>query len=88
MYIYWITYIIFSNVNVILLTERKKHDQSQELQTALLNILKMPVAEIDAIDGFLKTLGEALRRLSYQKRIKLEIKFLEMTAAAEFEDKE
>jgi len=48
----------------------------------------MPVAEIDAVDGFLKTLGEVLRRLSYQKRIMLEIKFLQMATTAEFEDKE
>lgn len=71
-----------------MLTERKKDNQSEELQAAVFDILKMPVAEIDAVDGFLKTLGESLRRLPYRKRIMLEIKFLQMTTTAEFEDKE
>lgn len=48
----------------------------------------MPVPEIDAIDGFLKTLGEALRRLPYRQRVMLEIKFLEMTTSAEFDNNE
>lgn len=46
----------------------------------------MPVAEIDAVDGFLKTLGEALRRLPYRKRVTLQIQFLQMTTVAEFDD--
>jgi len=53
------------------LIERKKDNELGELQSTVLDILKMPIAEIDAVDGFLKTLGEALRRLSYQKRIML-----------------
>lgn len=79
-------FLIFSNVNLILLIERKRDNQPEELQSAILDILKMPVAEIDAVDGFLKTLGEALRRLCYRKRTMLEIKFLQMTTEAEFED--
>jgi len=67
------------------LTERKKDNGLGELQSTVLDILKMPIAEIDAVDGFLKTLGEALCRLLYQKRIMLEIKFLQMATAAEFE---
>jgi len=42
----------------------------------------VPVTEIDAVDGFLKSLGEALRRLPYEKRVMLQIKFLQMTATA------
>jgi len=53
---------------------------------AVLDVLKTPIPEMDAIDGFLKTLGEALRRLPYRKRTKMEIKFLEMVLQAEFEE--
>ncbi|XP_011862782.1 PREDICTED: uncharacterized protein LOC105559242 [Vollenhovia emeryi] len=78
----------FNSTSSSVSKKRKKHDQSQELQTALLDILKIPVPENDAIDGFLKTLGEALRRLPYRKRVMLEIKFLQMTTEAEFENNE
>jgi len=69
------------------LTERKQDNKLGELQTAILDILKMPIAEVDAVDGFLKTLGEALCRLLYQKKIMLKIKFFQMATAAEFENK-
>ncbi|XP_020286279.1 uncharacterized protein LOC109863682 [Pseudomyrmex gracilis] len=65
---------------------RKEYNLSQELQKALLDVLKIPIPDIDAIDGFLKTLGEALRRLPYQQRVMLQIKFLQMTTAAEFQN--
>ncbi|CAL1685162.1 unnamed protein product [Lasius platythorax] len=55
----------------------KRQNQSSELQDVLLEALKMP--EMDAMcDGFLKIIGEGLRKLSYQKRVLIEIKFLQM----------
>ncbi|XP_036142139.1 uncharacterized protein LOC118645369 [Monomorium pharaonis] len=65
-----------------------KGDQSQQLQSALLDIIKMPITEVDPVDGFLKTLGETLHRLSYKKRVMMQIEFLKMATAAEFENNE
>lgn len=48
--------------------------------------MKTPVPEMDAVDGFLKTVGEALRRLLYRKRTAMEIKILEMVLQAELEE--
>jgi len=45
----------------------------------------MPVPQMDAVNGFLKTLGEVLRRLSYEKRARLQIKLLTMTVNEELE---
>jgi len=42
--------------------------QSVDVKLAVLDVLKTPIPEMDAIVGFLKTLGEALRRLPYRKR--------------------
>lgn len=40
---------------------------------------------MDAVDGFLKALGEVLRRLPYEKRAKLQLKLLTMAVNEEFE---
>lgn len=78
---------IFANI-IFLIAEKKFCKQSPELDAALLEVLKTPVPQIDAVDGFLKTLGEVLRRLPYRKRVMLEIKFLQMTLDAESQETE
>ncbi|XP_018358653.1 PREDICTED: uncharacterized protein LOC108758277 [Trachymyrmex cornetzi] len=62
--------------------DEQKHNDS-EIQTALLDFIKEPIPHVDAIDGYLKTLGEALRRLPYRKRKLMEIKFFQMVLEAE-----
>lgn len=43
---------------------------------------------MDAVDGFLKGIAEGLRRLSYRKRVMLQIKFLQMIMEAKEETEE
>ncbi|XP_039308854.1 uncharacterized protein LOC120358501 [Solenopsis invicta] len=64
-------------------TKKQKLQNESIIQSALLDILKTPVPQTDAKDGFLKTLGETLCRLSYRKRTMMEIKFLQMALEAE-----
>lgn len=45
----------------------------------------MPVPQMDAVDGFLKVLGEVLRRLPYEKRTTLQLKLLTMAVNEELE---
>ncbi|KYN27503.1 hypothetical protein ALC57_03101 [Trachymyrmex cornetzi] len=67
----------------ILKTNKKQKHNDSEIQTALLDFIKEPIPHVDAIDGYLKTLGEALRRLPYRKRKLMEMKFLQMVLEAE-----
>jgi len=61
---------------IISIIERKLSENDQSAVESLLNVLNMPVPQMDAVDGFLKALGEVLRRLPYEKRARLQIKLL------------
>ncbi|KMQ85035.1 hypothetical protein RF55_16685 [Lasius niger] len=69
-------------------TKRQKTHNQSELETVLLDVLKTPIPEMDAVDGFLKMLGESLRRLPYRRRAIMEIKIFEMVLEAESKETE
>lgn len=56
-----------------------------ESEKELIEALKENV-EPNPIDGYLLRLGEGLRRLSYQKRSRLEIEFLKQLYEIEMEE--
>jgi len=60
---------------------RKKLDRSkddQDFHDSVVAVLRDPIKETDAVDGFLITLGEGLRKLPYKERSRMQIKFLSM----------
>jgi len=59
----------------------KKLDRSkgdQDFYDSVVAALRDPIKEIDAVDGFLITLGEGLRKLPYKERSRMQIKFPSM----------
>jgi len=63
------------------LFQKKKLDRSkddQDFHDSVVAALRNPIKEIDAVDGFLITLGEGLRKLPYKERSRMQIKFPSM----------
>jgi len=56
--------------------DRSKDDQ--DFYDSVIVALRDPIKETDAVDGFLITLGEGLRKLPYKERSRMQIKFLSM----------
>lgn len=59
----------------------KKLDKSKndhDFHNSVIAALHDPIKETDAVDGFLITLGEGLRKLPYKERSMMQIKFLSL----------
>lgn len=57
-------------------TERPNSTEQNDIQEGLLEALRQPLNQPDAVDGILLRLGEGLRRLPYRERSLLEIQWL------------
>ncbi|XP_020299123.1 uncharacterized protein LOC109863294 isoform X2 [Pseudomyrmex gracilis] len=61
--------------------KKKKLDKSKndhDFHDSVIAALRDPIKETDAVDGFLITLGEGLRKLPYKERSVMQIKFLSL----------
>lgn len=56
--------------------KREDSDGQSNLQESILEALREPIKQPDAVDGVLLMLGEGLRRLPYRERTVLEVKWL------------
>jgi len=59
-----------------------KNKKYANINECILDALRLPVKQSDAIDGFLLTLGEGLQKLPYRQKTQLEITFLSMVTKA------
>lgn len=50
--------------------------EQNDIQKGLLEALRQPLSQPDAIDGILLRLGDGLRRLPYRERSQLEMQWL------------